>query len=57
VEDFVLSLKASNVLPLSVLSSTVARRFYLEPPERSVRDSACKLLGIGFKKLPSRFGG
>jgi hypothetical protein len=57
VEDFVLALKASNVLPLSVLSFTVARRFYLEPPDRSTRDSACKLLGIGVKTLPRRVGG
>jgi len=52
VEDFIKSLKSSNVIPVSVLSAAVARRFYLEPPERGIRDSACKLLGIDVRKLP-----
>jgi hypothetical protein len=54
VEDFVRSLKVANILPLSVLAFAVARRFYLEPPERRVRDSACHLLGIDLKRLPSK---
>lgn len=53
VEDFARMLKPSNILPMAVLSSTVATRFYLEPPERAVRESACSLLGIDVKRLPS----
>jgi hypothetical protein len=52
VEDFVKDLRASNILPISVLAFTVARRFYLDPPERGIRDSACRLLSIDVKRLP-----
>ncbi|MGN6320504.1 MAG: STAND family AAA ATPase [Dyella sp.] len=54
VEDYVKGLKQSNILPISVLSMIVASRFYLDPPERYVRDSACALLGIDLKPLSSR---
>ena len=54
VEDYVRGLGASNVLPVGVLAAAVARRFYLEPPDRSTREGACALLGIDQKKLPPK---
>lgn len=54
VEDFIKTLKPSNVLPASVVSFAVARRFFLEPPDRQIRDSACKLLNIEVKSLPGK---
>lgn len=53
VEDFVVGLKPSNLLSRSVLGHAVARRFYLDPPNRRVRDSACRLLGIDVKPVTS----
>ena len=52
VEDFLAGVKPANVLPRSVLSHAVARRFYLDPPERGIRDSACALLGIDVRNVP-----
>lgn len=52
VEDFLVGVKPANVLPRSVLSHAVARRFYLDPPERGIRDSACAALGIDVKTVP-----
>lgn len=54
VEDFVGSLKPANVLPVSVLGHAVARRFYLDPPNRALRDSACRLLGIDVRPVGER---
>jgi len=54
VEDFVNSLKPANVLPVSVLGHAVARRFYLDPPNRALRDSACRLLGIDVRPVGER---
>lgn len=54
VEDYVNHLSGANVLPVGVLATAVAQRFYLEPPSRSVRESACNLLGIDVKKLPPK---
>lgn len=54
VEDFVRSLGASNVLPVGVLAAAVAQRFYLDPPDRSIREGACALLGIDQKSLPPK---
>lgn len=57
VEDFLIDVKPANVLPRSVLSYVVARRFYLDPPERGIRDSACATLGIDVKNVPERSKG
>ena len=57
VEEFIRSIKESNVLPRAVLSHAVARRFYLDPPDRGIRDSACSLLGIDVRRLPPSSGG
>lgn len=54
VEDFVNALKPANVLPVSVLGHAVARRFYLDPPNRALRDSACRLLGIDVRPVGER---
>lgn len=54
VEDYVNSLKPANVLPVSVLGHAVARRFYLDPPNRALRDSACRLLGIDVRPVGER---
>jgi len=54
VEDYIGSLRPANVLPRTVLAGAAASRFYLDPPPRQVRDSACALLGIDVKHLPNK---
>jgi len=42
----------SDVLSRAALSHSVARMFYLSPPARAVRDSACARLGIRQANIP-----
>lgn len=44
----------SDILSYAALSHSVARMFYLSPPARAVRDSACARLGIRQANIPSR---
>jgi len=45
-----------DVLSRAALAHSVARMFYLTPPSRSVRDSACERLGIKLKNIPAKLG-
>lgn len=44
----------SDILSYAALSYSVARMFYLSPPARAVRDSACARLGIKQKNIPNK---
>ncbi|WP_193552755.1 metallophosphoesterase [Xanthomonas arboricola] len=48
-------LPPSDVLSHAALAHSVARMFYLTPPNRAVRDSACERLGIKLKNIPASF--
>jgi len=54
VEDFLRRTPESDLLSRFALASSVVRAFYLQPPDRAVRDSACARLGIKIKALPPR---
>ena len=52
VESMLKKMKDADILAHAALAHAVARSFYLNPPPRAIRDSACSRLGITVKTLP-----
>lgn len=51
VDGFLRKIKPADVLSHSALAYAVARSFYLQPPPRAIRDSACAKLGIRVRNV------
>ncbi|WP_329835769.1 metallophosphoesterase [Stenotrophomonas geniculata] len=56
VNRFLKKISNGDVLSHDALAHCVARMFYLSPPPRAVRDSACSRLGIRVRNIPTSGG-
>ncbi len=52
VEGMLKRIREADILTHAALAHSVVRSFYLNPPPRAVRDSACAKLGIKIEKIP-----